>query len=74
MSGNAERDAADDILTTALVARELGCTTDNVRFHERRGHLPALRTVGGQRLFRRADVETFKASRQARRHGVTREA
>jgi excisionase family DNA binding protein len=45
-----------DIMLTAEVARFLGKSSETVRLYERRGKLPAMRTAGGVRLFKRADV------------------
>jgi DNA-binding transcriptional MerR regulator len=44
-------------LLTSEVARELGVTPETVRTWERRGVLPAKRTVSGVRLFARGDVD-----------------
>jgi DNA-binding transcriptional MerR regulator len=46
----------DEIMLTAEVARFLGKSAGMVRVYERTGQLPALRTRGGVRLFRREDV------------------
>jgi excisionase family DNA binding protein len=45
-----------DIMLKAEVARFLGKSSETVRLYERRGKLPAMRTAGGVRLFKRADV------------------
>jgi excisionase family DNA binding protein len=45
-----------DIMLTTEVARFLGKSAETVRLYERRGKLPAMRTAGGVRLFKRADV------------------
>jgi excisionase family DNA binding protein len=57
--------AIDDLMTSGEAARLLGRSPDAVRLYERSHRLPAFRTAGGLRLFRRADVERFK--RQLRR-------
>ena len=44
---------------------ELASTT--VIHYEKTGKLPAIRTARGVRLFKRSDVESFKAERQAKR-------
>ena len=64
-------DAADVI--AALSGRPI--TGDGVRYFERLGRLPCVRTARGVRLFRRADVERFAAERQVsrRRGGPSRE-
>lgn len=46
----------EDIMLTTEVARFLGKSSEMVRLYERRGKLPAMRTAGGVRLFKRADV------------------
>lgn len=56
----------DQVLTCKDVATLLKLTPDTVRYHERRGALPAERTVSGMRLFKRADVDAFAAKREAR--------
>jgi len=48
-----------EFLTTMDAARLLNRSPETVRLYERRGQLPAIRTAGGQRLFRRKDVEKF---------------
>lgn len=52
------------LLGPADVARLFGVTPDAVRRWERLGQLPALRTAGGRRLFRLADVEALRARRE----------
>jgi excisionase family DNA binding protein len=58
----------DDFLTTNAVAKIMNVAPDTVRFYERTGRLPALRTTSGVRLFRRDDVEDFIANRRATHH------
>jgi DNA-binding transcriptional MerR regulator len=53
-------DDAADLLTTAGAAKILDRTPDTVRLWERMGKLHAIRTVSGQRLFRRGDVEAAR--------------
>lgn len=60
------RDA--EILTTSDVARMLEVSPDWVRRLARAGHLPALRTRSGQRLFWVADVQRWARQRVAKRH------
>ncbi len=55
-----------DLLSTADAARILGVVPATVRQLERNGRLPAIRTAGGIRLFRRADVERFARERALR--------
>ena len=57
----------DKLLTVGDVARRLQVMPDTVRELERRGRLRALRTEGGVRLFRKADIERFAQEFQARR-------
>jgi DNA-binding transcriptional MerR regulator len=56
-----------DLLTTAAAAMFLGMTPDTVRYHERRGHLLAIRVDNGRRgplrLFVREDLERFRRER-----------
>ncbi len=58
-----------DILTTADVSRMLDVTTETVRAMNNSGRLDAMRTPGGQRLFRREDVERFAAERAKDKRG-----
>ena len=55
------------LLTTSAAARLLNMTTDNVRYHERQGHLLALRVERGSgasmRLFVQEDIERFQRQR-----------
>ena len=57
------------LLTTSAAARLLNMTTDNVRYHERQGHLLALRVERGSgehmRLFVQEDIERFQRQRAA---------
>ncbi len=53
------------LMTAADAARLLGVVPATVRQMERDGRLPAERTVGGMRLFRREDVERLVAVRLA---------
>ncbi len=50
-------------LSSADAARVLGVVPATVRQMERSGRLPARRTVGGMRLFRREDVERLARER-----------
>lgn len=52
-------------LTTLDVARRLVKSSETVRFYERTGKLPAIKTLNGQRIFRLADVEAFERDRDA---------
>lgn len=53
----------NDLMTPSDAARILGLSADSVRVLGDTGRLPALRTVGGRRLFRRGDVEELAAQR-----------
>lgn len=57
--------ATSEFLSTGDAARRLGVAPDTVRLWERNGCLPAMRTAGGIRLFRREDVEKVAAERAA---------
>jgi len=54
----------DTPMMIADVARLLHMTTNGVRYFERRGRLPAIRTTTGVRLFMPEDVERFRAERE----------
>ena len=49
---------------TSQAARAFGVSPETVRLWERRGVLPALKTVGGVRLFDRRDVERLAQQRR----------
>lgn len=49
-------------LSTSQAARVLGVTIGTVRRRADRGYLPTFRTPGGQRRFRREDLERFVES------------
>jgi MerR HTH family regulatory protein len=58
----------DDFMLTSDAARALERSPDRVRQYERAGRLPAVRTAGCVRMFRRRDVERLaRELRQARR-------
>ncbi|GAB1721642.1 MAG: MerR family DNA-binding transcriptional regulator [Nitrospira sp. CR1.1] len=57
------------LLATFDAAKILNCTPDNVRSLERRGHLFAIRTPGGRRIFRAVEVERLAMERQTRLRG-----
>lgn len=54
------------ILTTAAAAKLLGRSPEAVRWYERTGKLPALRTTTGQRLFDERDVVRLREELAAR--------
>ena len=59
-----------ELLTTKTVAVMLGLTPDAVRYHERQGHILAIKVERGQgkfqRLFVKQDIERFQRQREAR--------
>lgn len=58
---------ADDLMTASDAARILGVSVDTVRLLARGGGLPFMSTIGGVRLFRRADVEQVARRRKLER-------
>lgn len=48
---------SEELLTTSDVARLLRISEASVRNMERDGRLPALKTAGGQRIFKTGDVQ-----------------
>jgi excisionase family DNA binding protein len=60
-------EAPDDLMMAADAGRILRISVDMVRLLARDGRLPFTSTVGGVRLFRRADVERLALERQANR-------
>jgi excisionase family DNA binding protein len=61
---------SNDLVLTAEAARLIGVSAETIRLWERLGRLPARRTPGGVRVFRRSDVENCARERQthARQH------
>lgn len=59
----------DDLMMAADAGRILRISVDMVRLLARDGRLPFTSTVGGVRLFRRADVDRLAVERQAGRTG-----
>lgn len=55
-----EDQQADELLPISKAAALLGVSVDTVRRWERAGHIESTRTVGGQRRFRRGDVERLR--------------
>lgn len=53
----------DDLLLPSDAARILRLSVDSVRVLADAGKLPAMRTVGGRRLFRRSDVSDLAQER-----------
>jgi DNA-binding transcriptional MerR regulator len=64
-------DTPMELLTTKRVAQMAGLTPDAVRYHERLGHLIAIKVDRGggnfQRLFLREDIERFLRQRTEKR-------
>ena len=56
--------SADDLMTASDAGRILGVSVDMVRVLAKNGELPFQSTVGGVRLFRRADVEALGRRRE----------
>ncbi len=54
-------------LSVRDAAKRLDVVPETVRLLERQGRLKAIRTPGGWRLFREADVEAFIEARKRRR-------
>jgi excisionase family DNA binding protein len=55
----------DELMTVSDAGRILGLSPDMVRRLADEGRLRLMRTVGGVRLFRRADVERLAEERRA---------
>jgi excisionase family DNA binding protein len=61
-----------ELLTVGDVAKVAAVSCSLVRWWDRSGKLPAIRTAGGVRLFDRADVERLAAERLRARSGESR--
>jgi excisionase family DNA binding protein len=57
----------DDLMTATDAGRILGVSVDMVRVLARNGDLPFQSTVGGVRLFKRADVDALARARAQRK-------
>jgi len=53
-----------DFVLTFECARILGLSDERVRQLAKEGKLPVIRTSGGTRIFRRADVERLRRERE----------
>ena len=53
----------EEFLTTLDASRIFKKSPETVRLWEKQGKLPAIRTPGGQRLFKRDDVERLARER-----------
>ncbi len=60
-------DGPDDLMTATDAGRILDVSVDMVRVLARSGALPCTSTIGGMRLFRRADVEAVALQRAERK-------
>ena len=64
-----------NLLTTYAAAKLLGVSPDAVRYHERQGHILAIRVERGaddpMRLFMREDIERFQRQRELARAAKT---
>jgi excisionase family DNA binding protein len=60
-------DGPDDLMTATDAGRILGVSVDMVRVLARNGGLPFMSTIGGVRLFRRADVDALARARAQRK-------
>jgi DNA-binding transcriptional MerR regulator len=65
MRNEVEAVSPGDVLAPSDVARQAGRTPATVRWWADKGLLPVKRTVGGRRMFLRADVDRFLAQRHA---------
>jgi excisionase family DNA binding protein len=59
----APTDGEDTLLTPSEAGRILGLTPDAVRALNNKGRLPAMKTLGGRRLFLRSDVDRLADER-----------
>jgi excisionase family DNA binding protein len=59
-----------ELLTVSEAARALDVAAQTVRDWVDRGKLPAMRTAGGQRIFRRADIERVRQEQLSEGHEV----
>lgn len=55
-----------EYLSTSEAARILGCSSDGVRYLSKNGQLPTALQTGAGRVFLRADVERYAATRAER--------
>ncbi len=56
----------DDLMSISDAARLAGVSSEWLRKLCDSGRVPAIRTVAGQRLFRRGDIENYAAERKRR--------
>jgi excisionase family DNA binding protein len=61
---------ADDLMTASDAGRILGVSVDMVRLLAKSGTLSYTSTIGGMRLFRRADVMALARVRERKRSGT----
>ncbi len=53
----------DQLAEPKIAAKFIGCSPNRVRQMERNGDLPAIRTMGGQRLFELSSVMRVREQR-----------
>ena len=70
-----KEDTMEDILMTPFaVSLDIGKSVGAVRCYALSGKLPFVATTTGRRLFRKSDVDAFKAELAAQRHEPPRAA
>ena len=52
-------DSAEDLLALGAAAKVAHCSPDTLRRWADKGEVPSIRTPGGQRRFRRGDLEAL---------------
>ncbi|MGE3251135.1 MAG: redox-sensitive transcriptional activator SoxR [Hyphomonadaceae bacterium] len=62
---------ASDIISIGELARRTGVSVSAIRFYEERGLIAPLRSSGGQRRFRRADIRRLSFIRIAQQMGLS---
>jgi len=59
----------DELLMASGAAKILNRSAEAVRFYERTGKLPAIRTADGTRLFKQSDVQELAAKLRKKDQG-----
>ena len=62
---------ADDVLMIGDIAARTGLSVSAIRFYENNGLIEPIRSPGGQRRFRRADIRRLSFIRIAQRLGLS---
>lgn len=62
--------ATEDLLSIGELARRAGVATSALRFYESQGLISAVRTAGGQRRYRRADLRRVSFVLAGQRVGI----